>query len=79
MSAVSEKAMSFVRGTLEQRGMSVNALAQSMGESQATINRTIRGDVDVSFERLYNICTALEINIRDVIDHVERPSKKKRK
>lgn len=78
-SYLSTKAMEYIQRELQDRGLSVNALAKSMDKPQTTLNRIVTGGSDVSFEMLYDMCKALDINMRDVIDYVELPAKKKKR
>ena len=79
MSFVSDRAKVYIQTLLEEKGVSVNALAAKMGESQSTLNRAINGNVDLTLDRLYNICKALKVDMIDVIHYIDKPHSKKKR
>jgi transcriptional regulator with XRE-family HTH domain len=79
MSEVSDRAIDFINLQLEKRGLSVNALATLAGETQSTVSRALKGEVAMPFDRLYNLCKAMHIDMRDLITYVETPTKKKKR
>jgi len=74
---IDDKVKEYLRAAMEKKDVSVNALAIKMGESQSTLNRQINAGVAISFQRVYHICMALDIDMHDLIDGI-RSKKKKR-
>lgn len=75
---INDRVVGFLTTHMIARDMSVNALAKQMGESQATLHRALNGEVAITFERVYNICKALDLDMKDVVEFASTPLKKKK-